>query len=191
MSRRRRNRGARLRPGTWKWVELAPPTERGGSWADTPLRCWGNAWYQVVLYVRPPDPPEMPIATAQLSLKRWDREQIFEWRDLQRIKDDILGTDVEAVQLFPASARIVDTANQYHLWALPAGMAYPIGYFDGRLTDADANTADYLRAFDAKLKQHPNYVGAKQAKRRDHHTDAGLPDIGLAGEWWVISPEDP
>jgi hypothetical protein len=40
----------------------------------------------------------------------------MKWRDLQRIKNDLVGPECEAVQLFPAESRLVDTSNQYHLY---------------------------------------------------------------------------
>ncbi len=181
---KRKERGPKLRAGDWMWQPMVLAAEKGASSADKSVRCWGNAWYQVVLRVRPPVPPAVEVPIAQLSIKRWDREQVFEWRDLQRIKDDILGTGIEAMQLFPASDRIVDTANQYHLWALPIGMTFGVGYFDGRLTDADPETQDMLDKMDESLRNRPDYVGAKQAPREEHHTDEGLPNVGLAGEWW-------
>ena len=53
-----------------------------------------------------------------LSIKRHDKEPIMDWRDLQDIKNKLAGPEVEAIQLFPAETRLVDSANQYHLWAL-------------------------------------------------------------------------
>mgnify|MGYP003626764078 CR=1 FL=1 len=73
------------------------------------------------------DWPEM----IHLSIKRIDREPIMDWRHLQRIKNEILGEDYEAVQLFPKTERLVDTSNQYHLWAIAdPKMVWPFGYMD-------------------------------------------------------------
>lgn len=52
-----------------------------------------------------------------LSIKRNDKAPIMDWRDLQDIKNKIVGEECEAIQLFPAESRCVDSANQYHLWA--------------------------------------------------------------------------
>lgn len=51
-----------------------------------------------------------------LSIKRIDRQPIMDWRDLQAIKTALCGAEAEAVQLFPAESRVVDTSNQFHLW---------------------------------------------------------------------------
>jgi len=39
-----------------------------------------------------------------------------EWRDFQRIKNELVGPEHEALQLFPSESRLVDTGNEYHLW---------------------------------------------------------------------------
>ena len=53
-----------------------------------------------------------------LSIKRQDKAPIMDWRDLQDIKNKLAGPEVEAIQLFPAESRLVDSANQYHLWCI-------------------------------------------------------------------------
>ena len=53
---------------------------------------------------------------AWLSFKRIDRKPIKDWRHVQNIKNDILGLECEAVEIYPAESRLTDTANQYHLW---------------------------------------------------------------------------
>ncbi|MGF6358053.1 hypothetical protein ABIE27_006018 [Paenibacillus sp. 4624] len=47
------------------------------------------------------------------------------WAEKQRIKNELLGTERTAIEVFPASADLVDETNMYHLWVLPAGMELP------------------------------------------------------------------
>lgn len=61
-----------------------------------------------------PGMPEM----IWLSIKRNDRETIHDWRDLQKIKNMLVGEENEGAELYPAESRLVDSANQYHLWVL-------------------------------------------------------------------------
>lgn len=68
-----------------------------------------------------------------LSIRRNDREPCDSWRDFQEIKNQIAGPDREAVQIYPAESRLVDTSNQYHLWVLPEGVSFPMGFFEGRV----------------------------------------------------------
>ena len=68
-----------------------------------------------------------------LSIKRHDREPVSDWRDMQEIKNQIVGKEHEAVEIYPADSRLVDTANQYHLWVLDTprdeGGEFPFGMF--------------------------------------------------------------
>lgn len=74
------------------------------------------------------------VVVWHLSIKRHDREPINDWRVLQRIKSAIVGAETEAIELYPAESRVVDTANQYHLYALP-GVTIPVGFPKGMRTD--------------------------------------------------------
>ena len=74
---------------------------------------------------------------TELSIRRQDRKAARDWRDFQRIKDQLAGPDVEAVELYPARERVVDTANQYWLWCFPPGERVPIGIEGGVVADAD------------------------------------------------------
>jgi hypothetical protein len=78
-----------------------------------PHRTQGNAW-----------PPMW-----HLSIKRRDKEVIHDWRDLQTIKNLIIGEENEAIEIYPAESRLVDMANQYHLWVfVDKSVRIPIGY---------------------------------------------------------------
>ncbi len=71
-----------------------------------------------------------------LSIKRIDKEPIHDWRDLQKIKNELVGQEHEAVELYPAESRLVDSANQFHLWCLPeSGMRFPFGFNERFVTD--------------------------------------------------------
>ena len=61
-----------------------------------------------------------------LSIKRHDKEPIHDWRDLQRIKNEVVGEKAEAMEIYPAESRLMDASNQYHLCALHVGI--PLGF---------------------------------------------------------------
>lgn len=111
------------------------PMERGRRVGPDPFGDGGEMWLNdryVVSVTR------LPEGGTHLSIRRSDRKALHDWRDLQRIKNDILGPEVEAVELYPAESRLVDTANQYHLWALPDAQRFGFGFEWGRVvTDAD------------------------------------------------------
>ena len=68
-----------------------------------------------------------PIVLSYLSIKSLDRRARHDWREFQRVKNEILGDSVEAVELYPAESRLVDASNQFHLYGLPEGMLFPFG----------------------------------------------------------------
>jgi hypothetical protein len=96
------------------------------------VKQWKNDMYQVGVFRDNENTknswdgwPEM----VHLSIKRNDREPLHDWRDLWAIKNCLIGEENEALELYPAESRLVDGANQYHLWVfvdsdvrLPFGM---------------------------------------------------------------------
>jgi len=68
----------------------------------------------------------------RLSVWRRDGKEGISWDTLQEIKNDLLGPEIEAVEVYPAQVRVVNEAAMRHLWEWPAGMR-PLGIFpDGR-----------------------------------------------------------
>ena len=80
-----------------------------------------------------------------LSIRSSDRSARHDWRDFQRIKNDIAGAEIEAIEIYPAESRLVDTSNQYWLWCLPPGEHVPVGFFDGRVVSNN----EYAQQFGA------------------------------------------
>jgi len=106
---------------------------------------WLNDTYQVVERRFWNEALKRPM--VHLSIKRRDREIIRDWRDLQEIKNELVGPDCEAVELFPDETRLVDTSNQYHLWALAEpGLHFPFGFFGLRAVSGETVLPDLPRA---------------------------------------------
>lgn len=91
---------------------------------------WKNDIYQVAIRFYGDD-------LRHLSIKRIDREPIHDWRDLQHIKNELAGEECEAVEIYPAESRRVDSANQYHLWCFPLGYRIPFGFSDRLVVDGE------------------------------------------------------
>lgn len=102
---------------------------------------WENDTY--VVLVRRMHGNESFPDLVHLSIRRHDRSVIaHDWRDMQRIKNEIVGPECEGVEMFPAESRMVDTSNQFHLWVIDdPTFRFPFGY-DGRLVveEEAANT---------------------------------------------------
>lgn len=95
---------------------------------------WCNDIYMVFLTRKHPAlNPAIPPMTW-LSIKRHDKEPCNDWRDFQFIKNQLVGEECEASQLYPAESRLVDGSNQYHLFCLvDPTLRFPYGFNDGRV----------------------------------------------------------
>ena len=116
------------------------PEEAIQHWLDRQMsiQIWLSEDHQVAVYEDGPPCEGWPPMT-HLSIKRRDKEPIRDWRELQAIKNALVGEQYEAVELYPADSRLVDTANQYHLWVLnQEGTSFPFGFTD-RLVDFDGD----------------------------------------------------
>lgn len=80
---------------------------------------WGNDRYTVNLHFLDGDRDGF----VEVGVHNHNRTPHVSWRHLQQIKNEVLGPDREAVQLFPAEDRLVDTANEYWLYVYPVGKA--------------------------------------------------------------------
>jgi hypothetical protein len=90
---------------------------------------WRNEKYQVS--VRRSDK-----GLVHLSIKLNTREVVKDWRDFQAIKNQLVGEECEGVELYPASSRLVDTSNQYHIWAVAdPTFRFPFGFSERFVTE--------------------------------------------------------
>jgi hypothetical protein len=80
--------------------------------------------------------------SMHLSFKRNDRAAVRDWRHFQAIKNEVAGAEREAIEIFPAESELVDGANEYHMWVLPAGQWSPLGLAQGRELGGAVNTHD-------------------------------------------------
>lgn len=98
---------------------------------------------------------------VHLDIRRHDHEPCNNWHDFQKIKNELVGPEFEAVELFPAESRLVDTANQYHLWVhKDAGFRFPLGFgqrlvYDAnkRMSGAAAPSLGVQQSFDSACLQ--------------------------------------
>lgn len=111
---------------------------------------WKNSRYQVLVIREVEQDAGFP-KLIWLSIKRLDKQPIHDWRDLQRIKNELVGADHEAVELYPAESRLTDTSNQFHLWVLAQpGLRFPFGFTDGRNVMAGSNGKSRQRPFETE-----------------------------------------
>lgn len=108
---------------------------------------WLNSRYQVAIRVMNGSVGEL----HHLSIKRLDKRPIHDWRELQRIKNELVGPEAEAVEIYPRESNLMDTSNQFHLWVFPT-YEFPFGYKSGRLVTEAMSGGSIQRPFpdDAK-----------------------------------------
>lgn len=134
----------------WTKFEQAVMPKDDALHAEGFTEVWKNSRYQV--WIRRPS--HWPGELIHLSIKRNDRNPMHDWRDLQRIKNEILGKEEEAVELYPAESRLVDAANQYHLWCFK-GQRAPFGY-EVRAVMGPTSLAEFDKAKQRPFEQRPD-----------------------------------
>lgn len=142
----------RLRPPEWTPFEDAT---MGASAVDNTVtvegetfRVFRNSRY-TVLVRRVSFGDEWPDM-YHLSIKRNDKGVIHDWRDMQRIKNEIVGPENEGVELYPKESRLVDSANQYHMYVLvDPKITFPFGYRERLVSESQTGGAKQ-RPFELK-----------------------------------------
>jgi len=102
-------------------VQAFNRAEINGGTVHSDEEVYSNGFYQVNLR-------KLPGGWISLAVKRLDKEAVHDWRDLQQIKNLLCGAESEALELYPAESRLVDSCNQYYLWVLPPGDKFPFGF---------------------------------------------------------------
>ena len=104
--------------------------------AATPM--YKNDLYTVQIESCPP--------FVHLHIHRNDWGPCKDWREFQLIKNQLVGEENEAVELFPAESRLVDTSNTYHVWVhSDPKFRFPLGMQD-RLTTSEQIGLEQQRA---------------------------------------------
>lgn len=130
-----------------------------------------NSRYQVVVY--PPVPT--PVGRiVHLCFKSHENDAYHDWRDMQRIKNELVGPEYDAVEIYPMESKLADSANQYHLWVLldapvPFGFGERLvgeiaaGFGRQRPWEPGERPKDCLtqEQFDAKLREAAEKYGAE------------------------------
>lgn len=114
---------AQLAPST-KWQRMTPTGE-----PHPEGRIYANHLYTASLRRYPDGWPFGGGKWAQIGIHCGDGQARHDWRDFQNIKNDLVGVDWEALELYPAESRLLDPSNYYILWCAPK---IPLGKFVGR-----------------------------------------------------------
>lgn len=92
----------------------------------TPARSFANNLYLVEVFESAASGTDF----VHLAVSRHDGGTCKEWSHIQRIKNELVGPEYEAIELFPAESRLVDAGNQYHLWVhKDPQFRFPVGWW--------------------------------------------------------------
>lgn len=79
----------------------------------------------------------MPEEGAHLMIRRIDRQPIHNWGHFQQIKNELLGKECEAIEIYPKVSRLVDDKNHYHLFGYRTpNFKFPFGIDKPKSEDA-------------------------------------------------------
>lgn len=93
-----------------EWELRIPPTLKGIPYSNGLIQAWLNDVFAVQEYKGP--------RWNRLMINRHDHG-IINWRELQRIKTELLGDEVLCLQAFPRTSKLVDECNMYWLFIVP------------------------------------------------------------------------
>lgn len=77
----------------------------------------------------------------QLGISAVDGSAKHDWRDFQAIKNQLVGPECEAFELYPAESRLVDPSNYYALWCFPSVNMIRLGSLERKRLVIDADEA--------------------------------------------------
>ncbi len=98
--------------------EYNPERPRGPKWRED---CYLNNRYSVQIS----DNLCSWGTVVHLWIRRHDDTMPRAWMDLQRIKNELVGEDRIAVEVFPAEDQFVSKGNMANRWVSPEGMELP------------------------------------------------------------------
>ena len=131
---------------------------------------WVNDKYIVHKRIDLPMGNNSGALLTHLSVRNTDNTPIRDWREMQYIKNELVGEDKEGFELFPKENRLVDTANQFHIWVFQdSENGIPIGFSERCVTDLcehpqhrhKLKVKGKQRPFDSDRKPHDNYKNFK------------------------------
>ncbi len=102
--------------GEWEDIFIEKESKKRGISSLVPEKIkqfWKNNLYTVQAY-------EVDNL-LKLMIRRNDETTSVSWADKQRIKNELVGEEEIAIEVFPPKSKLVNEANIYWLWILPEG----------------------------------------------------------------------
>jgi hypothetical protein len=104
----------------WEVSQFPPGSVGGEGWTWGIREAYGNGVFAVLVRYLDRDTRDPTRGRIHLAIRTATSLEP-PWRDLQRIKNEIVGPERWAVQFYPPAADVIDAADMYHLWVMPVG----------------------------------------------------------------------
>nr|WP_321980155.1 hypothetical protein [uncultured Cohaesibacter sp.] len=115
--------------GNWRKTPLPNGIPRGTGWCKDIREGWGNNLYAVLVRPFKDENGEQVIHLAIRTASNLEPP----WRDMQRIKNEICGTEATAVQVMPPASELIDDADMYHMFVVSQKL--PFSLYDRKGTN--------------------------------------------------------
>lgn len=156
-------------------VRYIPPTTKPGSCTNCDGLGHLTGWPHTTCSVCEGSTREPTVGFREglvhLSINAHDRGPMRNWRHLQQIKNEIMGEDRWAMEVFPPEDHLTDTSNQYHLWVMPEDQDIPFGFRE-RLVSTEDDVGRYNDE-PHKGRQEPWEEGITAGRRADDRSMYG------------------
>jgi len=164
--------------GGWpEWSDFVMTSGPGSQFCrDIGCDAWfANSRYQVLVkFERAKGWPPL----VHLSIKANDKRCVRDWRDMQRIKNELVGPEAEGLELYPAESRLMDEANQFHIYCLHPVMDIPVGQ-----THRTRLTPEELAE---EFKDAPEQMPGQRAFEDHHNAEGCLPEGLIQWPGWAL-----
>ncbi len=136
---------SKMKPSArWEKLGLLGPHVGIESEIGLKILAYENSIYQVTLRQYDKGWPLGGGKWAKLGISSKDGAPRHDWRDFQKIKNDTVGTNWEAIELYPDEGRLLDPSNYYILYCAPR---IPVGEFGRRVIANETNCIAPQRPF--------------------------------------------
>jgi hypothetical protein len=115
------NEARARRSGNWgEWEKLTFPAGSVGGcrWTAEITTAFRNKVFSVL--VRDAGGGVTHYAVSSLS------EERPSWWEMQRIKNELAGTEATAVEVYPPTSEVVDGANMFHFWVIHGRLPFSL-----------------------------------------------------------------
>ena len=145
---------------------------------DEDKEVWKNNLYTVIVNR---NLESAKIKYTWLSIRRNDRSACKDWRHFQYIKNQLVGPECEGIEIYPAESRLVDNANQYHLWVVQdPSVKVPFGFDERAVTENKIIEGSVQRRFPENMM--PEDLNEQEEKVRQAIHNSELFPMEPTGE---------